>query len=61
MAHAIPHAPAHSSTGTRPMLTAAEIAWGLTAVFAWLGWPYLRSFIVWLLQTIYELYVLNFY
>lgn len=37
-----------------PLLTAGEIAWGVTIAAAWLGLPYLRALLTVLLEIIYD-------
>ncbi|WP_157986591.1 hypothetical protein [Chitinophaga alhagiae] len=42
----------------QPMLTADEIAWGITIVAAWLGLPYLRALLIFILERIYDWFLL---
>lgn len=41
-----------------PAALPAEIAWGITALFAWLGLPFLRELLVWALLKLYEMFVM---
>ncbi|MGN7722319.1 hypothetical protein [Chitinophaga sp. 22620] len=44
-----------------PRLTSTEIAWGITLLLAYLGLPFLRELLVWVLFKVYETFIMYFY
>lgn len=43
---------------TGPGLTSSEIAWGVTLLLAYLGLPFLRELLVWVLFKVYETFIM---
>ncbi len=41
-----------------PTVLPSEIAWGITLLFAWLGLPFLREMLVWVLLKLYDMFVM---
>lgn len=44
-----------------PVTLPSEMAWSITLLFAWLGLPFLRELLVWVLMRLYELFVMHGY
>jgi hypothetical protein len=56
--HPHPHA-ARPYTG--PRLSSSGIAWGVILLLAYLGLPFLRELLIWVLFKVYEAFVMHLY